>query len=106
MGAILSFIKSFYSEETFWKDAESLDFATPNIQIPARLDAILKSLKEYEGCASYIKDAISNPSPENDSKTWKNLHPCVLEIRKFYDISLEIGIDFSLTVRKQFLSNH
>ncbi len=103
MGAILSFFKSFYSEQTFWKEAESIDFdLTPKTEIPARLDAILKSLKEYKGCASYIKDSISNPSPENDSKTWKNLHPCVLEIRKFYEISLEIGIAFSLMLESSF----
>lgn len=92
MGIILSFIRSFYSEETFWKELESVDLAlTPTIQIPARLAAILKSLKDYKGCSSYIKESISKPSPEKDLHTWKKLNPCVLEIRKYYEISLEIG---------------
>jgi hypothetical protein len=103
MGIILSFIRSLYKDESFWKELKSVDLQfTPNIQIPARLEAILHSLKNYQGCATYIKDAISKPSAENDSQTWKHLHPCVLEIRKYYEISHEIGIPFDLIIESDF----
>ena len=92
MGIIFSFIKSFYSEETFWKELESIDIGLiSSTEIPARLDAILRSLREYKGCAAHIKNAISNPSPDSDKNTWKILNPCILEIVKYHEISLEIG---------------
>jgi hypothetical protein len=93
MGNIFSFFKSIYTDTTSWKEIYSIDIdLLPPVDIPAHLVEILNSQRNYTGCATYIKEAISNPSSVNDAAVCKKLNPCILDIRKYYQISCEIGI--------------
>jgi len=56
---------------------------------------ILNKLKSFKGCGDYIRDAITNPSPENEEAAWAAVVPSVDILKEFYEYSQ--AIEKSLT---------
>lgn len=52
---------------------------------------ILSELKQYSGADQYIRDAINNPSVEQNALTWEALMPRIRTLRRFYFFSQKIG---------------
>ncbi|KAI9254948.1 hypothetical protein EDC94DRAFT_636300 [Helicostylum pulchrum] len=61
---------------------------------------LLKSLKEYKPASDCIRNAIAQPSTENEDKAWNAVLPTVDMLREFYNYSseLERGIPMLLNV--------
>jgi len=52
--------------------------------------ALLDKLKRYTGSDTWIRAAITNPSPENDEIAWNKVLPGVDQLQEFYDFSLHL----------------
>lgn len=48
-------------------------------------EPILEQLKNYSGCAEYIKLAVRTPSQENDIAAWNAVVPAVNMLKEFFD---------------------
>ncbi|GAA5815522.1 hypothetical protein MFLAVUS_009034 [Mucor flavus] len=61
---------------------------------------LLKSLKEYKPASDCIRNAIAQPTAENEDKAWNAVLPTVDMLREFYNYSseLERGIPMLLNV--------
>ncbi|KAJ3028866.1 UNVERIFIED_CONTAM: Protein fam49a [Siphonaria sp. JEL0065] len=53
----------------------------------------LSSLKNYRGCGDSIRMAIGRPSPQADEAVWHALVPAILQLKRYYDYSLQIVFD-------------
>ena len=42
------------------------------------------------GASKEIREAITNPTPENESKAWEMVMPLVLKLKTFYEFSLKL----------------
>eukprot|EP01090_Pellita_catalonica_P015646 TRINITY_DN4270_c0_g1_i2.p1 TRINITY_DN4270_c0_g1~~TRINITY_DN4270_c0_g1_i2.p1 ORF type:complete len:324 (-),score=63.10 TRINITY_DN4270_c0_g1_i2:118-1089(-) len=51
---------------------------------------IIDELTNYTGCGEYIRQAITEPSDENESAAWKEVLPAVEQLKEFYDFSREL----------------
>ncbi|KAI9591350.1 hypothetical protein BDF19DRAFT_455363 [Syncephalis fuscata] len=60
---------------------------------------ILATLREYQGCNEYIRQAISNPCPETEEAAWDAVCPAVERLREFYEYAaaLEDAVPLLLT---------
>jgi len=56
-----------------------------------RAQMIINEVSQYPGASKEIKEAISNPVEEYEDKVREALCPLILQLRKFYNFSLEIG---------------
>jgi hypothetical protein len=52
---------------------------------------VLAKLSEYKGCGEEIRQAISQPTEENEEKAWTAILPAVDQLKDFYDYSSEIS---------------
>ncbi|KAH3767277.1 FAM49 family protein [Pelomyxa schiedti] len=52
--------------------------------------ALLDKLRKYTGSDTWIRAAITNPSPENDEIAWNKVLPGVDQLQEFYDFSLHL----------------
>jgi len=55
---------------------------------------ILSELQNYTGCEKWIREAMSNPSPETEEAAWNTVLPAVEQLKKFYDFSQELQLIF------------
>src|SRR5262249_15212705 len=46
---------------------------------------ILASLREYQGCGEYIRQAISHPSQASEEAAWDAVCPAVDRLREYYE---------------------
>lgn len=53
--------------------------------------SLLKSLKEYKPASDSIRNAIAQPTIENEDKAWNAVLPTVDMLRQFYHYSSELG---------------
>mmetsp|Transcript_36704 Transcript_36704/g.57648 ORF Transcript_36704/g.57648 Transcript_36704/m.57648 type:complete len:313 (-) Transcript_36704:197-1135(-) len=52
---------------------------------------VLAKLAEYKGCGEEIRQAISQPTEENEERAWTAILPAVDQLKEFYDYSSEIS---------------
>ncbi|CAG8435027.1 7264_t:CDS:2 [Diversispora eburnea] len=50
-------------------------------------DALLDSLRSYEGCGDLIRKAISNPTPDNEEEAWQAVQPAVVKLKRYFEYS-------------------
>jgi len=55
---------------------------------------ILKELQDYTGCEKFIREAMSQSTPENEEAAWNAVLPAVEQLKKFYDFSNELQTIF------------
>jgi len=60
------------------------------VELLNRSNAILQSLRQYNGCGDLIRNAISNPSPQAEEEAWNALCPSAMRLKKFYEFSQRI----------------
>ncbi|KAG9286574.1 hypothetical protein G9A89_005342 [Geosiphon pyriformis] len=53
-------------------------------------DALLDSLKRYEGCGELIRKAISNPTPDNEEEAWQAVQPAVAKLKRYFEYSASL----------------
>ncbi|KAJ1650284.1 hypothetical protein IWQ61_008874 [Dispira simplex] len=51
---------------------------------------LIRALRNYSGCTNAIRQAISNPTPENEEFAWLQLSPSVTLLRRFFDCSVRL----------------
>jgi CYRIA/CYRIB Rac1 binding domain len=44
----------------------------------------------FAGASKEIREAITNPTPENEATAWEMVMPLVLKLKTFYDFSLKL----------------
>jgi len=52
--------------------------------------AILDRLRSFKGCGEHIREAITNPSPENEEAAWAAVVPSVDILKEFYEFSVAL----------------
>lgn len=98
MGGLISYISQGNHSEDIFLDFEKAQPQTPEEkEIHANVSAvlnkgpdILERLSTYAGCEQHIRNAITNPGPETEEKTWEAVLPAVEQLKQFYDFSLEL----------------
>ncbi|KAI9340475.1 hypothetical protein BDR26DRAFT_918657 [Obelidium mucronatum] len=63
----------------------------------------IKSLEQYKGCGDAIRVAISRPSPQAEEAVWAALVPTILQLKLYYEYSLQLNDIFPKLL--SFLSN-
>src|SRR6266542_5274322 len=56
-------------------------------------DALLDSLRSYEGCGDLIRKAISNPTSDNEDEAWQAVQPAVAKLKRYFEYSASLGIN-------------
>lgn len=62
------------------------------VPLLARTGDILNRLRQYKGCAEYIKVAVRTPSIENDVAAWNAVVPAVMMLKEFFDFYNEFKV--------------
>ena len=44
------------------------------------------------GASKEIREAITKPTPENETAAWETIMPLVLKLKSFYDFSLKLEL--------------
>lgn len=56
-------------------------------KVLSKADKIIQTLTDYTGCDEYIKEALSEPSPDTEKAAWKAVEKAVDNLYKFYKYS-------------------
>jgi hypothetical protein len=71
--------------ETAKPTPEEVDTYTYVLNLLRPTVRILATLREYQGCSEYIRQAISNPCPETEEAAWEAVCPAAEKLREFYE---------------------
>lgn len=61
------------------------------LKILSKSPKLIQSLTDYVGCDEYIKEALSEPSPETERAAWKAVESAVDKLYKFYKYSQSLN---------------
>ncbi|KAF9583540.1 Protein fam49a [Lunasporangiospora selenospora] len=51
---------------------------------------LLELLRSYQGCETFIRQAIGHPSPETEAEAWDQIRPAVAKLKMFYRYAITI----------------
>jgi len=101
MGQLLTFLNGGKESLNIWVDLEN---AKPSPEeagtyeevqaVLAKSGQILTELQEYTGCEKFIREAMSNTTPEAEEHAWTAVLPAVEQLKKFYDFSNDLQTIF------------
>jgi hypothetical protein len=62
---------------------------------PVYLRSAHLAVQEYTGCEKFIREAMSNTTPEAEEQAWTAVLPAVEQLKKFYDFSNDLRTRFT-----------
>ena len=99
MGAIISLFENGKDGERIVIDFENVTPSENEMQLWTTVNEVLKKaaevikeIEQFKGNDQLIRQAITNPTQENEVKVWNAVGPQALQLHGWYEYATELGL--------------